>query len=361
MSFALELKPSLSRSITKPGLYYQYGEALASSRMYFMVWRGRLRFGQWCRQQTLKERMPMQSATQEAPPLPQVHAGRDPEAERQEVPASEQSVGLAVDPRGAQAKASSVSSETPSTLAADDVEPTPELSSSSAEPDPANKSDATEHLTGHDDLERCQRRRKSVLSDCARLRLFDFHVLAMADWPENFALAQARRLRDHWLLAMTLLAVTFLAGLGNLVPAWAGGVSFGGFTLLGFLSLPALRCLITTRPSYRELLLERRQSLRAARQHIAQLESRQGLAWQCQTLAELNPALRQARFQKLYSFSRNGNLLDHIRTRAHVRHYLMFLLEAERAYGAMEQLFVDTQREGLQVDEPADKPSEVPT
>lgn len=209
-----------------------------------------------------------------------------------------------------------------------------------------------------------QRKRKQLLSECARLQVFDFQILAMPRWPENFALTQARRSRDQWVFAMSVMAVVFLGGVANLIPAWLAGPAFGAFILIGSLAVPAIRRWATSRASYGELIAERRQLLRAARKHIAHLEGSSGLAWLCQPLADYHPTLRQSRFQSLFNLSRTGNLASYIRSRAHVRLYLMFLLEAEKAYGLMEsrylemQLRADEEKESVQTDKGEASPGE---
>lgn len=196
----------------------------------------------------------------------------------------------------------------------------------------------------HAFLERRQRLRKELLQTCARVQMLDFQTLAMPGWPENFTLIQARRARDRRVFVMALLAVLFLGGVVGLLPAWLSGPAFGALVLVGALAVPGIRQWFTKRPTYPQLRSERQRLLRLARRHIEYLEGNAGLAWQCQPLAEYSQALRQSRFRSLYRLSHTGNLARYIRSRAHVRLYLMFLLEAEKAYETMEAAFVEGQQ-----------------
>jgi len=135
-----------------------------------------------------------------------------------------------------------------------------------------------------------QRKLRLMLRQCDRVLLMDFDLLAMNGWPDNYAMALARRNRDLWLFSALIAAVVFLSGLTGFVPAWIAGGGFGAFVIILLLGMPAIRRIYTSRPSYLDLVLARQRMLREARQHIARLEGDDGLIWQCAQMAEFNPA-----------------------------------------------------------------------
>ncbi|WP_077531572.1 hypothetical protein [Vreelandella utahensis] len=192
-----------------------------------------------------------------------------------------------------------------------------------------------------------QQRRRRLLHDCERLLLLDFDTLAMPGWPDHHQLNLARRRRDSWLLLVSVLAAVVLAGMGNLVPALIGGVAFGGLALVALWGLPGVRHVFTHHPSYMELLLKRRRLLHRARKHVEHLEGPIGLAAACRPLAEYNPALRRSRYTGLYSLSERGQLVDSIRNRAQAQLYLIFALEAEKAYNRLREEYLRTHEQML--------------
>lgn len=192
-----------------------------------------------------------------------------------------------------------------------------------------------------------QQRRRKLLHDCERLLLLDFDTLAMPGWPDHHQVNLARRRRDSWLLLLSVLASVVLAGTGNLVPALIGGGAFGALALVALWGLPGVRHVFTHRPSYMELLLKRRRLLQRARKHVENLEGPIGLAAACRPLAEYNPALRRTRFTGLYSLSEKGQLVASIRNRAQAQLYLIFALEAEKAYNRLRDDYLRTHEQLL--------------
>ncbi|MFO7786418.1 MAG: hypothetical protein R6W87_01400, partial [Halospina sp.] len=174
-----------------------------------------------------------------------------------------------------------------------------------------------------------------------------FDTLAMPGWPDHHQLNLARRRRDSWLLLLSVLAAVVLAGMGNLVPALVGGVAFGGLALAALWGLPGVRHVFTNRASHRELLLKRRRLLHRARKHVEHLEGPIGLAAACRPLAEYNPALRRSRYTGLYRLSERGQLVDSIRNRARAQLYLIFALEAEKAYNRLRDEYLRTHEQML--------------
>ncbi len=192
-----------------------------------------------------------------------------------------------------------------------------------------------------------QRKLRLMLRQCDRVMLMDFDILAMSDWPDNYRLATARRSRDLWLFSCFLSFIVFLSGMTGFVPAWIAGGGFGVFVILLLLGLPAVRALYTSKPSYLDLIVRRRRMLRDARKHIEHLEGKDGLIWQCARMAEFNVALRATRFTELLALSERRVLARHLNRREHVRLYLVYLLEAEKAYNRTQQAFFEGHQEAI--------------
>ncbi len=186
-----------------------------------------------------------------------------------------------------------------------------------------------------------QRKLRLMLRQCDRVLLMDFDLLAMNGWPDNYTLATARRSRDLWLFSALLAAVVFLSGMSGFVPAWIAGTGFGAFVIVLLLGIPAVRQMYTSRPSYLDLIVRRQRMLKDARKHAAHLEGKEGLIWQCARMAEFNPALKNTRFSNLLRLSENHSVPKYLVRREHVRLYLIYLLEAEKAYNRVQQAFFD--------------------
>lgn len=192
-----------------------------------------------------------------------------------------------------------------------------------------------------------QRKLRLLLRQCDRVLLMDFELLAMSDWPDNYTVAAARRGRDVWLFSSLLAAVVFVSGMTGLVPAWIAGSGFGVFVILLLYGLPSIRRVITRTPSYLDLIIKRRRMLQDARKHIQHLEGDDGLAWQCARMAEFNTALRAMRFNQLLVLSERRQLAKHLTRREHVRLYLIFMLEAEKAYSRAEKAFFEGHQQAV--------------
>lgn len=192
-----------------------------------------------------------------------------------------------------------------------------------------------------------QRRLRLLLRRCDRILLMDFDILAMNDWPDSFTLAAARRRRDLWLLTALVCATMFLSGLTGLVPAWLAGSGFGSFVIILLLGVPSIRRIYTSRPSYLDLVFRRRRMLADARRHAEHLEGREGLVWQCVEMADYNPALRHPRFSQLVELSERRLLPRFLTRREHVRLYLIFLLEAEKAYTRVQEAFLEGNQQAI--------------
>ncbi|OEY67109.1 hypothetical protein [Marinobacter sp. X15-166B] len=214
--------------------------------------------------------------------------------------------------------------------------------------DLADREDTPDAVASDADMARLRQRKwRLMMRQCDRVVLLDFQLLAMPEWPDNYALALARKKRDFWLLGACLSAAVFLSGLTGSVPAWLAGGGFGAFAVIVLLGVPLVRTLYTDRPSYLDLLARRRQLLRDARKHIAHLEGEVGLAWQCARMSEFNPALKSPRFRELVELSARHALSGALTRREHVRLYLVFMLEAEKAYDRLQQAFFDANQAAI--------------
>lgn len=186
-----------------------------------------------------------------------------------------------------------------------------------------------------------QRKLRLMLRQCDRVLLLDFELLALPDWPDNYSLSAARRNRDLWLFSALLAAIVFLSGMTGFVPAWIAGGGFGAFVIILLMGVPTVRRLYTSRPSYMDLIIRRQRLMRDARKHIEHLEGKDGLVWQCARMAEFNPALKATRFSEVLALSERRVLARNMTRREHVRLYLVYLLEAEKAYTRAQQAFFE--------------------
>lgn len=186
-----------------------------------------------------------------------------------------------------------------------------------------------------------QRKLRLMLRQCDRVLLMDFDLLAMTDWPDNFSVAAARRSRDLWLFSALVAATVFLSGLTGFVPAWIAGGGFGAFVIILLLGIPVVRGIYTSVPSYLDLIIKRQRMMRDARKHAEHLEGSDGLIWQCARMGDFNPALKNTRFSSLLSLSEQRTLSQTLSRREHIRLYLIYLLEAEKAYGRVQTAFFE--------------------
>ncbi|MDG5498741.1 hypothetical protein [Marinobacter sp. BGYM27] len=184
-----------------------------------------------------------------------------------------------------------------------------------------------------------QHNNRRLIRQCERVLLLEFNTLAMPDWPDDFAMAAARRRRDLWLFSATLTAIVFLAGVPGLVPAWIAGTGFGALVLVLLAGIPAVRRLFSDKPSHLDLVIQRQRRLKEARSHIQHLEGNEGLAWQCAMMSEHNPALKSQRFNTLIRLSEQRVLARQLRHRKHIRLYLIYMLEAEKAYERLQNAY----------------------
>lgn len=189
--------------------------------------------------------------------------------------------------------------------------------------------------------ESSQRRLRRLLRQCERVTLMDFNRLSLSGWPDSYTLNAARRRRDTWVLSVVIAALVFLSGITGMVPAWIAGGGFGAFVVILLLGVPFVRRLYTSTPSYLDLIFHRQQLLRDARRHVAHLEGELGLIWQCNELSEFNPALAAPRFSILRHLSEQRRLAASLTRREQFRLYLIFMLEAEKAYQRLQNAYFE--------------------
>ncbi|MEX2474361.1 hypothetical protein [Marinobacter sp.] len=238
--------------------------------------------------------------------------------------------------------------------------PAPETAPKNAEEGDSQPSAATEQGSGSDAgapedqatidqalAEAQQRKLRLMLKQCDRVLLLDFDLLAMPNWPDNYSLAVARRSRDVWLFCALVAAMVFLSGLTGFIPAWVAGGGFGAFVIILMLGVPTVRRIYTARPSYLDLVVKRQRMLRDARKHIDHLEGEEGLVWQCARMTDFNASLRSSRFSELLALSEHRALARNMTRREYIRLYLIYLLEAEKAYDRVQQAFFDGNQQAL--------------
>ncbi|MEH6355077.1 MAG: hypothetical protein V7760_03510 [Marinobacter sp.] len=196
--------------------------------------------------------------------------------------------------------------------------------------------------------EAANRQLRLMMRQCNRVLLADYDLLAMEKWPDNARISAARKHRDLWWLAVVIAAVLFVSGVLGVLPAWLGGTGFGTLVTTLLLALPPVRRVFSSRPSHGELMQQRRQMLRDARRHVAHLEGSDGLVWQCERMAAFNSALASHSFSRLREASEKHTLVRQLTERKYVRLYLFYLVEADKAYQRLQQVFLDSHHDGLE-------------
>ncbi|HLT14220.1 MAG TPA: hypothetical protein VK006_09000 [Marinobacter sp.] len=270
-----------------------------------------------------------------------------------EAPAAQLRPGRAADPMPAPQAQSGDAAAEPGKLPAarqpTDRDETDGQKEAGADSGPANENANAE---SESDIEQAlaesrQRKLRLMLRQCDRVLLMDFDLLSMADWPDNYRLAAARRSRDLWVLSAMIAATIFLSGLTGFVPAWIAGGGFGAFVIILLLGVPFIRRIYTSKPSHLDLVMQRQRMLRDARKHVEHLEGKDGLIWQCARMAEYNPGLRHSRFSDLVQLSEQRVLPRFMTRREHLRLYLIYLLEAEKAYNRVQQAFFEGNQQAI--------------
>ncbi len=276
-----------------------------------------------------------QSGTAWQEPVLRPGRAADPEAER---PAA------VTDPQGAPAVASAPREQPGGPAMEGHTEEVPAgAEAGGSNPDVPEDADVVEQRYA----ESSQRRLRRLLRQCERVTLMDFNRLSLAGWPDSYTLNAARRHRDTWVLCVVVAALVFLSGITGMVPAWIAGGGFGAFVVILLLGVPFVRRLYTSKPSYLDLIFRRQQLLRDARRHVAHLEGELGLIWQCNELSEFNPALAAPRFSVLRHLSEQRRLAASLTRREQFRLYLIFMLEAEKAYQRLQNAYFEGHQQAI--------------
>ena len=189
-----------------------------------------------------------------------------------------------------------------------------------------------EKLRQQNEMRIQQHRKKKLLAGCEPVMGMNYDCLAMDDYPDNEIVALARRDRDYWLALCGVFFVTFFLGLLGFVPAWLAATACGLTILSVVFAFSPLRTSFFTRPPLRELLEKRKMIEFKALNHIHFLEGKDGLAWRCEKMQKYNPNLGRKLFHGLIRFSKERNIMEVIKERKHIRLYLLFMIEAQKAY-----------------------------
>ncbi len=193
-----------------------------------------------------------------------------------------------------------------------------------------------------------QHRRKRLLASCEPITSLNYDLLAMDNYPENTLLAQARQDRDLWLFVCSVLGLVFLLGLMGLINGWIAGSALGLSILAAIFAFSPLRTVFFERPTLGQLLQQRKELEFRALAHIRFLESHGGLMWRCREMASYNPNLGRKLFAGLVNFSANGTLIDMLRSRQHIRLYLLYGIEAQKAYQKLEKTYLENHFRNLE-------------
>ncbi|WP_372965646.1 hypothetical protein [Marinobacter sp.] len=258
-----------------------------------------------------------------------------------DAPAAQLRPGRAADPLPGTQVPGTVAGSGSESLESDNPDEEVDLASSESQNEEIEEGQESEADVDQALAESQQRKLRLMLRQCDRVLLMDFELLSMSNWPDNYRMAEARRSRDLWVLSALIAASVFLSGLTGFVPAWLAGGGFGAFVIILLLGVPFIRNTYTSKPSYMELVMQRQRMLRDARKHVEHLEGKDGLIWQCARMASYNPSLRHSRFTDLIQLSEKRVLPQYMTKREHLRLYLIYLLEAEKAYNSVQQAFFD--------------------
>lgn len=186
-----------------------------------------------------------------------------------------------------------------------------------------------------------QHRKKKLLAGCEPVMGLNYDTLAMDDYPSNEVVARARKDRDQWIAICSLFGSIFLFGFTGIVPALIAGISCGVAMLAFVLAFSPLRSRFFDEHSLQELLETRKRIEFRALNHIQFLEGDDGLAWRCEKMGKYNSNLNRKLFRGLILFSRSRDLMDVIRNRKQIRLYLLFMIEAQKAYKRLQRDYLE--------------------
>lgn len=186
-----------------------------------------------------------------------------------------------------------------------------------------------------------QYRKKKLLAGCESVMSFHYDTLAMDDYPSNEAVAAAKKDRDQWIALCSVFTSVFLLGFTALIPAIIAGIACGSAALTFSLAFTPLRTKFFDAPPLSELLALRKQIEFKALTHIRYLESPHGLAWRCEKMKKYNSNLDRKLFRGMILRSKEQNLLQVIRTKKQIRLYLLYMIEAQKAYKRLQKDYLE--------------------
>lgn len=181
---------------------------------------------------------------------------------------------------------------------------------------------------------------KRLLASCERVNLVNLQVLSMEGYPDNWSIDSARKTRDLLIMGGSLSLGVFIIGLGGLLPAAISGISLGLSAMMMFLAFSPIQSIFTNKPSLTELSSRRSRITQAARGHVTFLEGNGGLAWRCEALGKYNRHLYNEQFSALLQYSKTGRLIFALQSPRHFRLYLMFMIEAQKAYKKLQTIYL---------------------
>lgn len=193
-----------------------------------------------------------------------------------------------------------------------------------------------------------QFRKKKLLAGCEPVMGLNYDVLAMDDYPENALVAAAKRDRDYWLAIATVAGGLFLLGLAGFISAFLSGISAGICIASVAFAFTSLRKYFFDRPPLHELLAVRKAIEFKAISHIMFLEGTDGLAWRCGKMYKYNHNLARGMFNGVKKFSKEGSLKSVLMSRKHIRLYLLFMIEAQKAYKRLQKDYLNSHFEHME-------------
>ena len=193
-------------------------------------------------------------------------------------------------------------------------------------------------------LVRCRR----LLMTCEPVARVNYATLSMDDFPGNELVDQCRKARDFWTIGALSGFFVFFLGVLGLVAGWIAGLGSGICVLCVCFGFTPLRHYISKVPLLSEVLRQRRLLLKDALSHIAYLEGEQNLAFRCAALVEYNPGLNRPAFATIIAASKAGRLLNILRTKKHIRLYLLFMLESQKAFLRLEKFYTQLRSANLE-------------
>jgi hypothetical protein len=187
-----------------------------------------------------------------------------------------------------------------------------------------------------------QHRKKILLAGCEPVTSLNYDSLAMDDYPDNALVSAARRDRDTWLLVCAVFSSVFFFGILGFFSPWVAGVGCGLAFVSAVFAFSPVRRFFFARPHLHALLSLRKQIEFKALNHVQHLEGGDGLAWRCAKMLKYNTNLGKKLFTGLYHYSQKRELLQVVRTKKHIRLYLLLMIESQKAYKRLEKDYLES-------------------